>query len=726
MATLKEKNTLQNFIYTDTGGTFTDSVFITEDGDILVGKASTTRQDLEKCFFESIAAALRDTGEKLEDILKNTRVIGYGTTQGTNVIVSGIGAPNLGFITTKGQEDRTYIMRFRAAGLDQIEGMHIINADKPSPLIKRTKTRGVKERVDCFGEIVCPLDENEVRAVVKELVEKEKVEGIAVGLLWSFLNPQHEIRIREIIYEMYPKIEVALSHEVNPIVREEPRFRTTQIDLYIGRALRELLKKIDNSLKEKGYKYPLLVLQASGGVSRAEVVKPANTLHSGPVGGLAGVEFWKKVYGFENAMGSDVGGTSFDITISSKRGAEYLREPLVGRFQISNPMMEIITIGAGGGTIAYVDDVAKALRVGPKSAEADPGPVCYGKGGTEPTVTDADVVLNRIDPDNFLGGTIKLDKNKAIKSIEEKIAKPLGISVYQAADGIIKIIDAIMGSTLRRTITTRGLDPSQTVLFAFGGGGPTHCVGYSEGMGFKELIIPRTAAVFSAFGAATSDIKHRYEGSPFIIIPNLPYDLVTQKFKTTEMKMNMLPVWAVNRFNDMMESLEDKARTDMKMEGFQQNQYSLRYEMLARYGGQLWELRTEIPISRINTIDDFTKLLTAFEDEYSKTYTSGAMVPAGGIEIITIAVESIGETPKPRVMKKEFTEENPAQAKKMEREVYWNKGFVMTPVYEWDLLQNGNKLHGPLIVESQNTTFVLPPNKTGWVDEYINIHVQAK
>ncbi len=188
----------------------------------------------------------------------------------------------------------------------------------------------------------------------------------------------------------------------------------------------------------------------------------------------------------------------------------------------------------------------------------------------------------------------------------------------------------------------------------------------------------------------------------------------------------MLPAWAVNRFNEMMESLEDKARTDMKMEGFQQNQYSLRYEMLPRYGGQLWELRTEIPISRINTIDDFTKLLTAFEDEYSKTNTSGAMVPAGGIEIITIAVESIGETPKPRIMKKEFAEENPAQAKKMEREVYWNKDFVMTPVYEWDLLQNGNKLQGPLIVESQNTTFVLPPNKTGWVDEYINIHVQVK
>lgn len=333
MLSEKGKSTPETFIYTDTGGTFTDCVIVTESGEVWTGKAPTIPERLEDCFFQSISAAIGDRSS-LEEVLKTCRVIGYGTTQGTNVIVTGAGAPNLGFITTKGQEDRTYIMRFRNAGLDRVEGMHIINADKPRFLIPRTRTRGIQERVNCFGKIIVALKEEEVRIAVEELIEEEKVEGIAVGFLWSFLNTKHELRVREIINEMYPGLPVALSHEVNPVVREEPRFRTTQIDLYIGNVLRELLGKIEKGLKEKGYKYPLLILQAAGGVSRAEVVKPANTLHSGPVGGLTGVEFWKKVYGIDSAMGSDVGGTSFDVTLSGKRGAEYLREPKVGRFEI--------------------------------------------------------------------------------------------------------------------------------------------------------------------------------------------------------------------------------------------------------------------------------------------------------------------------------------------------------------------------------------------------------
>ncbi|MDO8784825.1 MAG: hydantoinase/oxoprolinase family protein, partial [Syntrophales bacterium] len=466
-------------------------------------------------------------------------------------------------------------MRFRNAGLDRAAGMHIINADKPRFLIPRTSTRGIQERVNCFGKIIVPLKEEEVRIVVKQLVGEEKVEGIAVGFLWSFLNAKHELRVREIINEMYPGLPVALSHEVNPVIREEPRFRTTQIDLYIGKVLRELLSKIEKRLREKGYKYPLLVLQAAGGVSRAEVVKPANTLHSGPVGGLTGVEFWKKVYGLDNAMGSDVGGTSFDVTLSGKRGAEYLREPKVGRFEISNPMMEIITIGAGGGTIAYIDEITRTLRVGPGSAGAVPGPVCYGKGGTMPTVTDANVVLNRIDPNYFLGGRIKLDRDLAVSAIEEKIAKPLRLDLYQAAEGIVNIIDATMGSTLSRTLSSRGLDPTQFTLFAFGGAGPAHCAGYSHEKHFKEIIVPKAAAVFSAFGASTADIKHRHEGTAFAILPSIPFDMVTLKFKKEEIKLETIPSLGLQRYNTVTQALEKAAKEDMYAEGIKDGQYNL-------------------------------------------------------------------------------------------------------------------------------------------------------
>jgi len=718
-----EKVREQYFIYTDTGGTFTDCVIVNTEGEILTGKAPTTYQNLAECFFNSISAAIEGTPKKLEDILKDARVVGYGTTHGTNIIVTGAGAPNLGFITTRGHEDRTFIMRFRAAGLNSIEGMHLIGADKPRPFVPRTSVRGVSERVDCFGKIICRLTEKEVRTAVKELVEEERVEGIAVGLLWSFLNNKHELKIRDIINEMYPDIAVALSHEVNPIVREEPRFRTTQVDLYIGKALRELLTVIGDTLKQKSYRYPLLVLQAAGGVSRAEIVKPANTLHSGPVGGLTGIEYWKRQYAIEEAIGSDVGGTSFDITISSKRGAEYLREPKVGRFEISNPMMEIVTVGAGGGTIAYVDKDTNSLRVGPESAGSEPGPVCYGKGGTEPTVTDADAVLNRIDPNYFLGGKMELHRDLALKAIEKKIAEPLGLDVFQAAEGIVNIIDGTMGSTLASTVASRGLDPSQFVLFAFGGAGASHCAGYSLSTGFKEVIVPRTAAVFSAFGASTSDIIHRYEASPFAIVPNIPYDIISSKFEKEKLTLDIIPESSRERFNMMTEEMERNAREDMEAEDFKEGNYDLRYEIMARYGGQLWEVRVEIPVSRIDTTDDFRKLLEAFENEYETVYTRGAMVPAGGIEIITCVVEAIGRIQKAQPKKEPYAERNPENAKKGSREVYWGGHFIGTTVYDWELLRHGNEVEGPAIVESPNTTLVVPSDKLISVDEYKNIHM---
>lgn len=370
-------------IYIDTGGTFSDAVVVKPDGTFVSGKAPTTPDKLQLCFFNSIEAAAKKMGKTLKEVLPNTDIVGYGTTIGTNIIVSGVGGPKLGFITTKGSEDRTIIGRLRAAGLTPVEAMHMVAADKPKPLIPRKLIKGVTERIDSMGEVIIPLKEEDIRQAVKELLE-EKVEGIAVGLLWSFLNNTHEQRIKEIIHELAPGMPASISSDIVPVIREYPRFISTIIDLYIGKALRELLSEIKVGLEEQGYHHPFLVMQAAGGLSRSEIVKPATTLHSGPVGGLVGVEFLKKVYGYKNAIGTDVGGTSFDVPISLEKGEEYLREPLVGRFEIANPMREIITIGAGGGTKAFIDEVTKVLMVGPESAGAVPGPVCYDLVGTEP------------------------------------------------------------------------------------------------------------------------------------------------------------------------------------------------------------------------------------------------------------------------------------------------------------------------------------------------------
>lgn len=717
---------LKYFTFLDTGGTFTDCAIVREDGVYFTGKSPTTPEKLEDCFFNAINDALEKADITPEEFYPNVRIIGYGTTYGTNIIVSGEGGPKLGLITTKGHEDRSVIMRLRAAGLDPIEGMHLVAADKPKPIIPRERIRGVQERIDCMGNPIVPLDEDSVRIAVKELID-QGVEGIAVCLLFSYINDKNEKRIKEIINQMAPDIPVSISSEVSPITREYPRIMSTEIDLYIGAPLRTLLESIKEKLVEKGYTYPFLIMQAAGGLARSEVVKPATTLHSGPVSGLSGVDFLKEQYGISRAIGVDMGGTSFDISISGERGAEYLREPIVGRFQISNPMKEIITIGAGGGTIAYIEESTMSLRVGPQSAGAFPGPVCYGLGGQKPTVTDANVVLGRIDPDYFWGGKRKLNKEAAEESIKEKIAQPLGLNLYEAAEGIINIIDTSMEAAVEAAIAAKGLDPATFSVFVFGGAGPMQASGLFKKMKFRKIIIPKPAPVFCAFGASTTDVKHRYETSPFVLIPNIPYDDTTLRFRLESLEsLDLIPEWSLKRFNDSFEKLEQDAVHDMLEEGFKEGEFRLEYEMLARYGGQLWEIRTHIPVKKIETPNDLIQILRSFEEDYIRIYTKGAMVPRGGIEIITIAIEAIGSTPKPRLFEHKIEGDDPAQAIKKDREVYLEGNWFKVKVYDWDKLKAGNLISGPAIIESEETTLNVGANKVVRIDKFLNAVLEEK
>lgn len=709
------------FIYLDTGGTFSDCIVLEPSGTFVAGKSPTTPQDLSKGFFDTLEVVASEMGKPLKDLLSNTSVLGYGTTEGTNVVVTGTGAYRLGLITTRGHEDRTIIMRLMSAGLSRQEAMHSTRVFKPEPLVPRTRIRGIVERIDSKGNIVIPLREDTVREAVKELLA-EGVEGIAVGLMWSFINPCHERRVGEIIEEMAPGMPVSLSSTTAPIFREYPRFMSAIIDLYIGKALKELLERIDSRLKEHGYAYPLLVLQASGGLARAETIKPLTTLHSGPVGGFSGVEFMKSLYGYENAVGADMGGTSFDVCVSPKGQATYLREPVVGRFEICNPMREITTIGAGGGTFARVEKIANLLIVGPESAGADPGPVCYDRGGTVPTVTDADVVMNRINANYFLAGRMKINREKAIRAIQEKIADPLNLDVFAAAEGICKVLDANMGSTLRSALNVMGASASDYALVAYGSAGPTHCAGFTVGIDFKEVIIPPFAGVFCAFGAATADIMHRYEASPFVMVTGLPYDNIKLRFKFDQVKsLDDLQLEGIDRFNRMFAELKERASTDMRHEGIDEEKVRFNYEMLGRYGRQLWELRVRIPFDRINSLRDLEAIAQSFEDSYYAEYGLQAMAPRGGLEIITIAVEAVADKPKPRFREASISGENPEKALKEVREVYFNGSFKKCKVYTMEDLLPGNLVLGPSIIEGVNTTVVIPEDRKTMVDKYRNI-----
>ena len=711
-------------VYLDTGGTFTDCVIIKEDGSFVTGKASTTQDDLEICFFEAIKNSAQRLERGMEDVLKNCNLLGFGTTAGTNALIT-LQGPKLGLIITAGFEDTTTMMRGvgRWAGVHPLVSMHVPVTDKPDLLVPRSRIKGVTERIDTVGEVVIPLYEHEVRQAVQELVD-EGVEGIAVCLLCSYVNSVHEKRVAEIIEEITPDMTYNMSHVVSPLIREYARANSTVGDLFVGKAVRDLFKKIKQKLAEYEYTRPLLVMQAAGGLSRSEVVRPITTLHSGPVGGLTGVEFFMKLYSFKNGVGSDVGGTSFDVSIIPEEGSRFLREPVVGHFNLQNPMREILTFGAGGGTMAYIDKLSGGLRVGPQSAGSYPGPVCYQRGGDVPTVTDADVILGRIDPDYFLAGTMKLNKEAAEKAMKEEIADPLGMTVLEAAEAICTIIDSYMRDALNTNFTTRGLDPAEFACFGFGGAGPVHCAGYTQGLGFMKVIAAPFSSTFSAFGASTADVMHRYESSPFSVFPYMSFDKATRRF--TMQSLEGLSPDDLARFNRMYEGLEKRCFEDMEAEGFKKEDVKLVYPIRMRYGGQLDEVEFISPINRIESVDDFNTILNAFENEYVKLYSEGALYPEGGIEIMGIAIQGSATVPTPVIAKKPFVSEDPGPARKKSREVYFNGRMVSTDIYDMDKLEVGNKIDGPAVIEGVDNNLVIPPDRKVTIDDYLNMIMEDK
>ncbi len=723
---MNQSGSADYIVYLDTGGTFSDAVVVDPKGRFVSGKSATTPNDLSQCFFGCIEDAARKLGISSTDLLTRTRILGFGTTAGTNALITRVGGPRIGLICSKGVEDTTLIMRMegRWAGRPLQETLHIAGTDKPEPLIPRDCIHGVTERVDSKGRVVIPLEETEVRQSV-EALRGAGVEGIAVCFLWSFLNDDHERRVRKIIREIAPELPVSISSEVAPVIREYPRFMSTIIDLYIGRPVRKLFSSIGERLAENGYTKDLLVMQASGGLSRSDVVRPITTLHSGPVGGLLGVEYLKRLYGEDFAVGTDMGGTSFDLSLSKPTGWEYVKTPVVARFTLANPMLGIEAIGAGGGTIAGIDPTTKGLRLGPGSAGAVPGPACYGKGGEEPTVTDADLVLHRIDPDFFLDGQMPLDRNKARAAIEEKVAKPMGLSTEEAALGISQSIDGVMQSAIRAFLSWKGVDPRQTVLFSFGGAGPTHCAGYSLGLDAKRVIIPPFASTFSAFGASTADVTRRFEASPYLVIPDLPYDITRQRFDVQS--LTGVPHETLERFNDTMERLEERAYGDMEREGFGREELEIRYFLEMRYGGQLNEITCRVAVGRIRRPADLQAILVSFEEEYVRLFHPGTQYPKGGAEIITVTVEAAAPpVAKPVLERQPRDRKDPEAARKGKRKVLFPSGWLDTDIYAADQIGYGFEAPGPAILEGNDTTIVVPDTHRITADAYGNLILETR
>ncbi len=476
----------------DIGGTFTDCVLMDDKGQLTIAKAPSTPHNFAEGVIEAITRAGAKIGKTLPELLDAISVLAHGTTVGTNTIIQRRGA-KVGLITTKGHNDVIHIMRGSRglAGQDIKLIVHIPESSKPEPLIPKRLIRGVSERVDCFGKVVVELNEDEARQAIVELRDAG-CEALAICCLWSFLEPRHEQRIKALAQELAPDLYVTCSSELAPKWGEYERTTAVALNAYIGPVTVGYVTRLDKQLKETGLKPPLQITQCAGGtitVRKAQEA-PLLTLDSGPVAGVTGSLFLGSLMETPNIITTDLGGTSFDVGVIHNAKPIVTYKSLVHQYEYFLPKVDVHTLGTGGGSKVRVDKVTRSLRVGPDSAGADPGPVCYGKGGTVPTTTDADLVLGYLDADNYAGGTIKLDRAAAAAALKT-LADEIGMDLYEFASGVATIAEFQMADLIRKMTVTKGLDPREFVVYAFGGAGPLHMGVAARELGVAKVIVPQ-------------------------------------------------------------------------------------------------------------------------------------------------------------------------------------------------------------------------------------------
>ena len=685
----------------DTGGTFTDIVVLHPDGTVSINKSPTTPRNFAQGVLDAVAVAAKSLGLEPAGFLARTAMFKHGTTVATNALINRRGA-KVGLITTKGFEDTIYVMRAigRVDGLDEMQIKHVTSVTKPQPLVPRQAIEGVYERIDYRGQVVVPLDEAGVRDAIRRLVETQGVEAIAVSLLFSWMNPAHERRIAEIAAELYPAVGLTLSHQIAPQMGEYARSNTAIANSFLWDTIDRYVSGLDRTLRRLGLADQVMVMQANGGIVRPEQMTGVGTLQSGPAGGMIATSFVARALKHPNVITADMGGTSFDVGLLTDYQLAHAREPIAERFRLLQPMIDVESIGAGGGTIARIDPVTGRLLVGPDSAGADPGPICYGMGGTEVTVTDANVVLGYIDPDYFLGGRRRLDKRAAEQAIQRRIAKPLGLSAIEAAAGIYDVINAKMSDLIRRQVVRAGHVPEEFVIYAFGGAGPVHAAGYGAELGISRVYVFPMSPVFSAFGVAASDVVHTRA--------------VTRHFPA--------PIDMTGLAGAIQEIESDLAQ-EMQREGFSRHDIAFRRTLFMRYTRQVNEVGVQIPGGALKP-GDRARIEGLFNAKYEEMYGAGAGHEEAGIEAISIAIDAVGATVKPRLRKHRKSGTASRQALKGKRRAYFTgkkPGWRDAAIYDYARLGAGNVVKGPAIIETEFTTIVVPEGHRAELDEYLNI-----
>lgn len=677
----------------DIGGTFTDVILFDEGEGIYYSvKTSSTPKD------QSIGATtgIKKILERNEKSGESVSYLSHGTTVGTNAILEGKLAKTA-LIATKGFRDVLEIGRQRRPQ------QYSFFAEKARVLIPREFRFVVKERVNFKGEIVDGIDEQEVREIVRILKEK-KVGSIAVSFLFSFLNNEHENTVKKLIEESYPGVYVFLSSEILPEYREYERTSTVSLNAavapVVSRYVENLEKKIHDAL---GIDCGMNLMKSSGGLMPSIQVhtRAVETVLSGPAAGAIGVSYFGNIAGYDNLIGFDMGGTSTDISVIVNGKPRVTSEGAIGGYPFALPIVDINTIGAGGGSIAWID-VAQGLHVGPESAGADPGPICYSKGGSNPTITDANLCLGRLNNTYFLGGEMEVDKTASEKEILENIGKPLGKDLAEACQGILDVANANMIRVIRVSSMEKGLDPRNFALMAFGGSGPVHAADVAEELSIGTVIIPSEAGLLSAKGLLVTDHKNDYSMTRI------------SRFRKTD-KSDLISIFEELRLKAIADFEKDKMPTE--------NIYFI-CSMDLRYTGQAYEIN--IPIIGEISDNSFDKLEKDFNETHKRLYWWND--PERMLEIVNLRISAISEVPKVKPQADKIRGKDSHHAVKETRPVYFKElgGFDDTRIYARDQLQTGNEVGGPAVIESFDTTVIILPNHKAIIDAFGNIIIRTR
>lgn len=682
----------------DIGGTFTDSVVIDgETGKAHAGKALTTPDRL----VDGIMAALIDAGEgmgvSLEALLQNTERFVHATTQSTNALLTHTGA-RTAVLTTRGFGDTMVIMRGngRVAGLSVWARHHYRMTQRPRLLVDERDIFEVSERIDGHGAEIVAVDPAEIRQIAAR-IRAAGYRSVAVCFLFSYLNPDHEQQVRTLLQAELPGVYLTLSSDVAPVLGEYERSATAVVNSYVGPVITGYLDALQATLTGGGLVADVHIVQANGGVTKLSQTVPVYTVESGPAIGVVGSGYVAQQIGRRNVIATDVGGTTFKVALIEDGRWGYTRDTVINQYTLRFPMVDIASIGAGGGSIAWVDGAR--LQVGPMSAQADPGPACYGLGGQDPTVTDADVVLGYIAPEAFLGGRMPLRRDLAERAIRERVADRLfGGDLIAAAAGIRSVIDNQMADLIRKVTLERGRDVREFAMLAYGGAGPCHAASYGLEAGVREIVVPYLATVHSAFGAATSDIRFSEQTSESMVLPQ-----------------------PAHRLAAVYGRLEAKAAAQLDAAQVPEVRREFHRWVEARYRRQVHFVRIPFPGGDV-TAAAIDAAAAAFEQAYERLYGPGSAYREAGIEFVNYGVDAVGLVEKPGLNPAAPV---PAAALKGERPVYCQerRRFVESPVYDGTRLAPGSELAGLAIIEHPGTTILVLRGQRARIDESRNTRI---